>query len=181
MPEDSTYGVWPRSGEIDIMESRGNDYNYAAGGRDLYYGSLHWGPSSATDAYWRTTAAKKLRRGDFSDDFHTFGLDWDENHIYFYLDGRLTQIPFVAFNKNQDLWTKGEFAGMEENSTLFTNPWTASTSTAGNAPFDQPFYLILNVAVGSKNGWFPDNQGDKPWLDAATNAQWTWWSAADKW
>jgi hypothetical protein len=29
------------------------------------------------------------------------------------------------------------------------------------------FYLILNVAVGGTNGWFPDVQGDKPWLDAS--------------
>jgi hypothetical protein len=43
MPEDSVYGVWPRSGEIDIMESRGNGYDYSAGGRDYYYGALHWG------------------------------------------------------------------------------------------------------------------------------------------
>ena len=26
-----------------------------------------------------------------------------------------------------------------------------------------------------------DNIGDKPWVDAATNAQWTFWSAASKW
>ncbi len=70
---------------------------------------------------------------------------------------------------------------MEENSTLFTNPWAASNSSTGNAPFDQPFYLILNVAVGSTIGWFPDNIGGKPWLDSSTNSQWTFWSAVDKW
>jgi hypothetical protein len=40
--------------------------------------------------------------------------------------------------------------------------------TGGNAaPFDQDFYLIMNVAVGGTNGWFPDGQGDKPWLNHA--------------
>ena len=155
MPQDSTYGVWPRSGEIDIMESRGNGYDYEAGGRDLYYGSLHWGPSTQTDAYWRTTAAKRLKRGDFSESFHTFGLEWDEKYIYFYLNNRLTQIMHVGFKQKEDLWKKGEFAQMKENDTLFENPWAGSDSTTGNAPFDQPFYLILNVAVGSKIGWFP--------------------------
>jgi hypothetical protein len=29
------------------------------------------------------------------------------------------------------------------------------------------FYLILDVAVGGTNGWFPDNTGDKPWLNGA--------------
>ncbi|PHH64984.1 hypothetical protein CDD81_3621 [Ophiocordyceps australis] len=43
MPEDSVYGPWPRSGEIDIMEARGNTRDYAEGGRNYYYGTLHWG------------------------------------------------------------------------------------------------------------------------------------------
>lgn len=43
---------------------------------------------------------------------------------------------------------------MDENQTLLANPWAHTNSTSGNAPFDQEFYLILNVAVGSKNGWF---------------------------
>jgi hypothetical protein len=43
--------------------------------------------------------------------------------------------------------------------------------TGGNAaPFDQDFYLIMNVAVGGTNGWFPDGQGDKPWLNHAGSA-----------
>ena len=32
------------------------------------------------------------------------------------------------------------------------------------------FYLILNVAVGGTNGFFPDNVGQKPWLDSSLNA-----------
>ena len=35
------------------------------------------------------------------------------------------------------------------------------------SPFDKPFYLILNVAVGGTNGWFPDGIGDKPWFDGS--------------
>lgn len=35
------------------------------------------------------------------------------------------------------------------------------------------FYLILNVAVGSSNGWFPENQGNKPWLDNAARMSFT--------
>jgi len=58
MPETSVYGVWPRSGEIDIMEARGNAYDYPAGGRDLYYGSLHWGELFIQTIM--STAASKL-------------------------------------------------------------------------------------------------------------------------
>lgn len=33
-------------------------------------------------------------------------------------------------------------------------------------PLFLAFYLILDVAVGGTNGWFPDG-GDKPWLDGS--------------
>jgi len=32
------------------------------------------------------------------------------------------------------------------------------------------FYLIMNVAVGGTNGWFPDGVGSKPWVDSASSA-----------
>jgi hypothetical protein len=35
MPEDSVYGPWPASGEIDLAECKGNDGDtYPPGGRD---------------------------------------------------------------------------------------------------------------------------------------------------
>jgi Glycosyl hydrolases family 16 len=43
MPVNDTYGVWPESGEIDIMESRGNNINYPLGGVDTFSSTLHWG------------------------------------------------------------------------------------------------------------------------------------------
>jgi Glycosyl hydrolases family 16 len=43
MPVNDTYGVWPQSGEIDIMESRGNNLNYPQGGDDTFSSTLHWG------------------------------------------------------------------------------------------------------------------------------------------
>ena len=61
-----------------------------------------------------------------------------------------------------------------------TNPWANSTSPA-NAPFDQSFYLILNVAVGSRNGWFPDKKDNKPWLNDGASAQWDFYRNADEW
>jgi len=82
-------------------------------------------------------------------------MEWTENYIYFYLDSRLRQVFYIDFRKNKDFWTFGEFQGKSENSThLLENPWVNSTSKTGNAPFDQKFYLILNVAVGGRNGWF---------------------------
>jgi beta-glucanase (GH16 family) len=43
MPEDSEYGIWPLSGEIDIMESRGNARGYRTGGRETVSSTIHWG------------------------------------------------------------------------------------------------------------------------------------------
>ena len=51
MPEKDTYGVWPRSGEIDIMEARGNDMSYEYGGRDEFSSSLHWGEKCLHTVY----------------------------------------------------------------------------------------------------------------------------------
>lgn len=45
------------------------------------------------------------------------------------------------------------------------NPWAGHTKMA---PFDQEFFLILNIAVGGTNGFFPDglsNPGGKPWTN----------------
>lgn len=43
MPQDSVYGGWPMSGEIDIMESRGNSLGYPGKGRQYFGSTLHWG------------------------------------------------------------------------------------------------------------------------------------------
>lgn len=47
LPVDDTYGPWPASGEIDIMESRGNNRTYAQGGNNIASSALHWGPDVA--------------------------------------------------------------------------------------------------------------------------------------
>jgi hypothetical protein len=59
-----------------------------------------------------------------------------------------------------------ELGGWDKNPNLF-NPWNGQPK---NAPFDQKFYLIFNVAVGGVNGYFPDGVGGKPWSDSTTNA-----------
>lgn len=97
---------------------------------------------------------KRIRRGDYSSGFHTFGLQWTPNYIFFYIDSRVHQILFVGFDKENPLYEAGRFARITEDQALLANPWAVSNSTTGNAPFDQKFYLILSVAVGSRNGWF---------------------------
>jgi beta-glucanase (GH16 family) len=173
MPEESVYGDWPRSGEIDIAEFRGNDYKYPEG-RDFVSSTLHWGPDHSHDAYINTHGATFLRRTDFGSGFHTFGLEWTENYIFMYMDSRLTQVMYTKYTEKNRLWKKGGFATMTtSNGTLYEDPWKQG---GANAPFDQKFYLILNVAVGAQNGWFWDGQGGKPWVDGSDFAARDFWN-----
>jgi hypothetical protein len=58
----------------------------------------------------------------------------------------------MSFKHQEMLWERGNFSSQVENGRFLEDPW--QNSTAANAPFDEDFYLILNVAVGSRNGWF---------------------------
>ena len=82
-------------------------------------------------------------------------MQWSENYMYFYIDSRVHQIFFMGFKEKRPLYKHGKFSSMaDSNGTLLPNPWVDTNSTTGNAPFDQDFYLIMNVAVGARNGWF---------------------------
>lgn len=57
------------------------------------------------------------------------------------------------------------------------NPWSISNSSA--APFDQEFFLILNVAVGGTNGFFADV--GQPWSNSDSTARRTFWNQRESW
>ena len=126
MPRSSVYGGWPASGEIDIMEYRGQRTHQ-------YSGTAHFGPS------WENKGAVGTGDRDFqpdlSEDFHTFGFHWDEYAVRWILDG-------------QQFHSEG----------ITKNFWEGFYEKDGQ-PFDQPFYLIFNLAVGGN--FFPsDVYGD---------------------
>ena len=58
-----------------------------------------------------------------------------------------------------------------------SNPWRGETEKS--APFNQPYYLIFNVAVGGTLGYFPDGQCDKPYSDKDPHAVNAFWNAKD--
>ena len=119
LPTDSPYGTWAASGEIDIMES----VNYA----DRIYGTLHYGSTWPNNSH----DGPRLQDGtDFSDNFHTYRVDWDPDTITWYVDG----VPY----------------GSRSSANWF------SAAAPGNprAPFDSQFHILLNVAIG---GNFPGN------------------------
>jgi beta-glucanase (GH16 family) len=179
MPSNDTYGPWPASGEIDLMESRGNNYTYSLGGDNVMSSTLHWGPAPAYDAWWRTNNKRSALRTTFADGFNTYGMEWSDKYLFIYINSRLLQALYINFD--EPLWQRGMFPqdSATGNYTKVNSVW-AQTGRS-NTPFDQPFYLILNVAVGGTNGWFPDNLDGKPWLDASSNAKLDFWNARNQW
>ena len=172
LPTTNQYGTWPASGEIDIMESRGNAPGYSAGGVDMFGSTLHWGPFYGQDPYTLTHAAKQAPKGqDFAQDFHIYGLIWNETYIGTYLDSPGNTV--LSFPITKSFWELGGWS-----SSKLSNPWS---NGGKNAPFDQNFFLIINVAVGGTNGYFPDGIGGKPWSDNDAHAVNSFWNARAQW
>lgn len=123
MPSDyQLYGQWPSSGEIDIVELVGHE-------PETVHGTLHYGlPHSYTGSSY------SLNEGKFSDDFHTFALEWEPGIFRWYVDGNLYQ--------TQNKW----FSRKEGQPADYTWP----------APFDRAFYLQLNLAVGGNWPGYPN-------------------------
>lgn len=111
---------WPQSGEIDIMEYRGQEPT-------VVLGSLHGPGYSGGNALTRRYT---LPAGRFSDDFHVFTVEWTADEIRWYVDGELYQAikpefatgPWV-FNKPfyliLNVAVGGGFVGAPNASTIF--------------------------------------------------------------
>jgi beta-glucanase (GH16 family) len=70
---------WPATGEIDIMEYRGQEPS-------TVHGTLH-GPGYSAGA--ARTASKTLNLVRFDNSFHVFAVEWSPNRIEHYVDGQL--------------------------------------------------------------------------------------------
>jgi beta-glucanase (GH16 family) len=119
MPQDSAYGGWAASGEIDVMENRGSTPSTVGG-------TIHYGGTWPNNTY--SGMSYVFPGGGVATEFHTYILEWNTNSIKWYVDGVLYQ--------TQTSW------------------WSSSGSYP--APFDKPFYLIMNLAVGGNYGGNPD-------------------------
>ncbi|KAL1599975.1 hypothetical protein SLS59_006048 [Nothophoma quercina] len=177
LPKDNVYGDWPRSGEIDIMESRGNNYTYAQGGNNIASSTLHFGPNTANDGWWRNNVKRKALHTTYAAGYNVFGVEWSEKYIFTYINTRLLQVMYTHFD--EPFFEYGRFPLADSNGTRLDNPWAATGSNT--SPFDQDFYLIINVAVGGTNGWFEDGKSAKPWLDGSQTAKKDFWQAKDQW
>ena len=77
MPEKSVYGGWPRSGEIDIMES----VNVAS----HVHGTIHFG---APRHQYHGASLAAPEGTLWSDDFHVYSVEWEPNEMRWYVDGK---------------------------------------------------------------------------------------------
>ncbi|KAF5354340.1 hypothetical protein D9756_007324 [Leucocoprinus leucothites] len=109
-------------------------------------------------------------------------MEWDEKWMRFYVDSRLDAVlELTKLGSGHGFWEKGGFPQTAQNGSsqvVVTNPYANSSP---NAPFDQPFYLTISLAVGGTSGWFPDYIGEKPWFDGSLTAMRDFAKAQDTW
>ena len=140
-------GIWPAIWMLPEKEAYGG---WASSGEiDIMelvghepakvHGTLHHGASWPKNVH--TGAPFELKSGTFADDFHVFAIEWEKGEIRWYVDGALYQ--------TQTKWS--------------------SEGGAYPAPFDQPFHLVLNLAVGG--GW-PGPPDDKTVFPQRMTVDW---------
>jgi beta-glucanase (GH16 family) len=79
LPTDNIYGIWPRSGEMDIMELIGRL-------PEQTHATIHYGDDGIDHGFGTHYS---LPSGTFADDFHLFSMEWSPNLIKIFLDGTL--------------------------------------------------------------------------------------------
>jgi len=127
MPKDSSYGVWPRSGELDIMEMKGTKPHEAS---STIHIQQTWGH------YYRGAEHTFMDNGTFTD-WHVYGMHWTADEVLFLIDGmQHLRIPRIGGN-----------SGGGPNGQWNTSYYQQSHSST-TAPFDQKFFIILNLAIG---------------------------------
>lgn len=99
---------WPQCGEIDIMEFRGQD-------RALVLGTVHGPGYSGGQGIGDRTSVS----GGAAGSFHRYIVEWEPDHIRWYVDD-----------------------------VLFHELTPADLPPSSRWVYDHPFFLILNVAVG---------------------------------
>lgn len=92
MPETATYGGWPNSGEIDIMEHVNNE--------NVIHQTIHNGAVTNSNGASSVTQASVYN----SIDYNTYGIIWAETKIEFYLNGLLTYTYTKPSNATSIQW-----------------------------------------------------------------------------
>ena len=124
MPNESVYGGWPRSGEVDIVEHVGSIPNRVS---VAAHTNNRNGNVGSQGSAWNQTKTYD----NVADNFHTYGIEWIDD----YQNGN--DLLLFTFD--------GEEVGRWSQTTWFNSTWQ-------DWPFDQDFYVILNMAIGGQFG-----------------------------
>ena len=138
MPIEDYYGLWPLSGEIDIMEAvnLGASCGQCSNGpyEDRIAGTIHFGNSRpANDNFGDASSLPNAAKPN--EGFHVYTIEWGEGKILWYVD------DLLYFEADRSQW------------------YTVAPEASGNenAPFDRNFYMMLNFAVG---GNYPEDTNE---------------------
>ena len=138
LPETNAYGRWPGSGEIDVMETvnLGARCTGCVGGvENQIYGTIHYGSFMHHQFQQHEAVLPKGTEGDW----HTYRVDWAPDTVTWLIDGqRYAQVRLANW---RDTLQRGDRI---ENAVR-------------KAPFDRPFHLILNLAIG---GLWPESHNE---------------------
>jgi beta-glucanase (GH16 family) len=121
LPRDLRYGTWASSGEIDFYEMKNE---FLQNNMALHYG----GPYPAENKRYNVYKPRP-GGGAFYDDFVPVAVEWSPTRIAMSIDGR-------------------EQMSMRSKSVDSKGYYSVARDATANAPFDIPFYLIVNLAVG---------------------------------
>lgn len=114
--------AWPQSGEVDILEL------YGSKNPAVVEANIHYANSENKHAMMGALA-HQLESGTFSDDFHTFELEWSAESFVWFVDGQkyasvdITSEEMSEFHKEFFLLLNvavgGSHAGRPDESTSF--------------------------------------------------------------
>ncbi|WP_350998791.1 glycoside hydrolase family 16 protein [Shewanella sp. TB7-MNA-CIBAN-0143] len=131
LPTDWVYGPWAGSGEIDIMEAVNlKVVTDDKAPESAVHGTLHYGKQWPNNVY---TGTEYRLPHDLNpaDDFHVYAVEWQQGEIRWYVD----DVHFATQRAS------GWFSQyVDDNGDVVNAPY--------DAPFNQPFHMLLNLAVG---------------------------------
>ncbi len=87
---------WPRCGEIDIMEAINNN--------DEIHANLHWSNGNS-----QADTSGMAYEADDRTQWHTYGFEWTENHMKFYVDDKIFQSYRIDMSKDMEEFRRPQF------------------------------------------------------------------------
>lgn len=129
LPTSNTYGIWPLSGEIDIVEST----NLGVNNKKTITGTSHYGMLSPLNSF---TSNNHEPSANPQDAMHTYAMEWSRDHIRYFFDDThyATQTSANWYTTRED--GRGGYEQVPAMGAMVS------------PPFDQSFHILLNLAVG---------------------------------